>query len=61
MARHFAGSQIKAPDSSEQVSSLWAEYERVAETTRNFAMRRASEREQVYPVFRDLFRKEATK
>ena len=38
-------------------STLWAEYERVAEATGNFAMRRASEREQIYPVFRDLFRK----
>jgi len=40
------------------VSTLWAEYERVAEATRNFAMRRAAQREQIYPVFRGLFRKE---
>ena len=36
-----------------------AEYERLTESTRNFAMRRASEREQIYPVFRDLFKKES--
>jgi uncharacterized sporulation protein YeaH/YhbH (DUF444 family) len=59
-SRYFTYLELASPESSEQVSSLWAEYERVAETTRNFAMRRASERTQVYPVFRELFRKEAT-
>ena len=59
-SRYFTYLELASPDSSEQVSSLWAEYERVAETTRHFAMRRASEREHVDPVFRELFRKEAT-
>ena len=40
-------------------STLWAEYERLAQETRTFAMKRASGREQIYPVFRELFRKEA--
>ena len=43
---------------SEHSSALWAEYERVAEATTNFAMRRAAQRDQIYPVFRELFRKE---
>jgi uncharacterized sporulation protein YeaH/YhbH (DUF444 family) len=38
---------------------LWAEYERLSEPGGAFAMKRASGREQIYPVFRELFRKEA--
>ncbi|HET7096684.1 MAG TPA: DUF444 family protein, partial [Casimicrobiaceae bacterium] len=57
--RYYTYLELAAPSTSERSSTLWAEYERVAETTRNFAMRRASEREQIYPVFRDLFKKEA--
>ena len=40
-------------------SSLWTEYERVQVSTKHFAMRRASSRDEIYPVFRELFRKEA--
>jgi uncharacterized sporulation protein YeaH/YhbH (DUF444 family) len=57
--RYYTYLELAAPSTSERSSTLWAEYERVAETSRNFAMRRASEREQIYPVFRDLFKKEA--
>jgi uncharacterized protein len=38
---------------------LWAEYERVAEASGNFAMRHATRRDEIYPVFRELFRKES--
>jgi uncharacterized sporulation protein YeaH/YhbH (DUF444 family) len=31
----------------------------VAETHDNFAIRRATAREEIYPVFRELFRKES--
>ncbi|HTR59429.1 MAG TPA: YeaH/YhbH family protein [Casimicrobiaceae bacterium] len=49
------------PDTSDtRPSTLWAEYERVAEQTVTFAMRRAASRDQIYPVFRELFRKEAS-
>ena len=48
------------PDASDpRPSTLWAEYERLAQETKTFAMKRASGREQIYPVFRELFRKEA--
>jgi len=48
------------PDSSDtRPSTLWAEYERLAQEGSTFAMRRASAREQIYPVFRELFKKEA--
>ena len=56
--RYYAYLELSDTDGSERASSLWAEYERVAETTKNFAMRRAALREQIYPVFRELFRKE---
>jgi uncharacterized sporulation protein YeaH/YhbH (DUF444 family) len=48
------------PDHTEsRPSTLWAEYERLAEAGGTFAMRRASSREQIYPVFRELFKKES--
>jgi uncharacterized sporulation protein YeaH/YhbH (DUF444 family) len=34
------------------------EYSRVTETNKHFAMRKATEASQIYPVFRDLFKKE---
>ena len=42
----------------EHATALWSEYGRVAEATPNFAMKRASQRSEIYPVFRELFRKE---
>ena len=57
--RYYTYLELVPPDSETRASTLWAEYERVAEETRTFAMRRASSREQIYPVFRELFRKEA--
>jgi uncharacterized sporulation protein YeaH/YhbH (DUF444 family) len=56
--RYYTYLELAAPDATDSTSSLWAEYERVAEATANFAMRRATRREQIYPVFRDLFRKD---
>jgi uncharacterized sporulation protein YeaH/YhbH (DUF444 family) len=48
------------PDADDaRPSTLWAEYERLAQEGGTFAMRRASSREQIYPVFRELFRKES--
>jgi len=57
--RYYTYLELAAPSREEHASTLWAEYARVAEATGNFAMRRATEREQIYPVFRDLFRKAA--
>ncbi len=60
LARYFA--YIEIPDNwqDEHNSSLWAEYEQVAQASPNFAMRCVSSRDEIYPVFRELFRKEAT-
>ena len=40
--------------------SLWQEYERVAESHRNFAMQQIEAPQDIYPVFRELFRKRVT-
>ncbi len=56
--RYFA--YIEVPDSPEsRKSSLWAEYEQ--ESASHFAMRRIHERSQIFPVFHELFKKEASK
>ncbi len=57
--RYFA--YIEIPDSADsRTSNLWPEYEEVAHDHPNFAMKRVSTREEIYPVFRELFKKEAT-
>jgi uncharacterized sporulation protein YeaH/YhbH (DUF444 family) len=40
--------------------SLWHEYEKVAESYRNFAMQQIETPQDIYPVFRELFRKRLT-
>jgi uncharacterized protein len=57
--RYYTYLELAAGDPQDYTSTLWAEYERVAEVAGNFAMRRANRREQIYPVFRELFRKES--
>jgi uncharacterized sporulation protein YeaH/YhbH (DUF444 family) len=56
--RYYAYLELADVRSGDHASALWAEYERVAEATTNLAMKRASQRDQIYPVFRELFRKE---
>jgi uncharacterized sporulation protein YeaH/YhbH (DUF444 family) len=56
--RYYAYLELADPRASDHPSSLWAEYERVAEAAGNLAMKRASQQDQIYPVFRELFRKE---
>jgi uncharacterized sporulation protein YeaH/YhbH (DUF444 family) len=57
--RYYTYLELAGPGDSDRPSSLWSEYERLSEPGGTFAMRRASERSQIYPVFRELFRKEA--
>ena len=57
--RYYAYLELSDPRGGEHPSALWTEYARVAEATGNLAMRRASQRDQIYPVFRELFRKES--
>jgi uncharacterized sporulation protein YeaH/YhbH (DUF444 family) len=57
--RYYTYLELSSPSMSERPSALWTEYERLSEPGGTFAMRRASARDQIYPVFRELFRKEA--
>jgi hypothetical protein len=54
--QYFAYVEI-TPDAHQ---SLWAEYQRVAEAYGNFAMRQIDDPADIYPVFRELFRKRIT-
>ena len=38
--------------------NLWEEYAQLAEGHQNFAMRKVADAQDIYPVFRDLFKKE---
>jgi uncharacterized protein len=51
--RYFAYVQV-----AEEEQNLWEEYSRLASSHKQFAMRKAVEASQIYPVFRDLFKKE---
>ncbi len=52
LCRYFAYVQV-----AEEEQNLWEEYTQLVGTHRHFAMRKATEPSQIYPVFRDLFKK----
>ncbi|MDT9001602.1 YeaH/YhbH family protein [Paucibacter sp. APW11] len=56
LCRYFAYVQV-----AEQEQNLWEEYAKLADEEPRFAMRKAIEVSQIYPVFRDLFKKEGAK
>jgi len=53
LCRYFAYVQV-----AEQEQNLWEEYGKLVDEGYPFAMRKAVEVAQIYPVFRDLFKKE---
>ena len=53
VCRYFAYVQV-----AEEEQNLWEEYSRVQQTHPAFAMRKVTQASQIYPVFRDLFKKE---
>jgi uncharacterized sporulation protein YeaH/YhbH (DUF444 family) len=53
LVRYFAYVQV-----AEEEQNLWEEYSHLLEAHPHFAMRKATEVGQIYPVFRDLFKKE---
>ena len=60
MAHNFFRVEARIFDNApERPSALWMEYQVIAAGARNFAMRRASQRDEIYPVFHELFRKES--
>ncbi len=56
LVRYFAYVQV-----AEEEQNLWQEYTQIAEIHKHFAMRKAVEAAQIYPVFRDLFKKAGAK
>ena len=53
LVRYFAYVQV-----AEEEQSLWLEYQRLQDECAHFAMRKVSSADKIYPVFRDLFKKE---
>ena len=53
LVRYFAYVQV-----AEEEQNLWTEYAQLLEEHSHFAMRKATDPSQIYPVFRDLFKKE---
>ena len=56
LVRYFAYVQV-----AEEEQNLWDEYTQLLDANRHFAMRKATQASQIYPVFRDLFKKEGAK
>ncbi len=56
LVRYFAYVQV-----AEEEQNLWDEYTHLLDAHSHFAMRKATEASQIYPVFRDLFKKEGAK
>jgi len=52
LVRYFAYVQVADPE-----QNLWQEYAQLLQSRRNFAMRKVAAPEDIYPVFRDLFKK----
>jgi uncharacterized sporulation protein YeaH/YhbH (DUF444 family) len=55
LCRYYAYVQV-----AEEEQNLWDEYSQLLQVNRHFAMRKAVEASQIYPVFRDLFKKEGS-
>ncbi len=53
LVRYYAYVQV-----AEEEQNLWEEYTQLLQTQAHFAMRKATSADQIYPVFRDLFKKE---
>ena len=53
VCRYFAYVQV-----AEEEQNLWEEYSRLQQTHPAFAMRKVTQASQIYPVFRELFKKE---
>jgi uncharacterized protein len=56
LCRYYAYVQV-----AEEEQNLWEEYTQLVDGHRHFAMRKATSADQIYPVFRDLFKKEGAK
>jgi uncharacterized protein len=55
LCRYYAYVQV-----AEEEQNLWTEYSALLDTQAHFAMRKAVQAGEIYPVFRDLFKREGT-
>lgn len=55
LCRYFAYVQV-----AEEEQNLWDEYSALSAESKTFAIRKVTEASQIYPVFRELFKKEGT-
>ncbi len=53
LVRYYAYVQV-----ADAEQNLWEEYVQLADAHKNFAMRKVADAQDIYPVFRDLFKKE---
>jgi uncharacterized sporulation protein YeaH/YhbH (DUF444 family) len=53
LVRYYAYVQV-----AEAEQNMWEEYTQLLESHKNFAMRKVSDAQEIYPVFRELFKKE---
>ncbi|MGO4389880.1 YeaH/YhbH family protein [Variovorax sp. M-6] len=53
LVRYYAYVQV-----AEAEQNMWEEYSQLIDAHKNFAMRKVSDAQDIYPVFRDLFKKE---
>jgi uncharacterized sporulation protein YeaH/YhbH (DUF444 family) len=56
--QYFAYIEVKDEGRGEQLTDLWRNYEQMVKAGAPIAMKKVSERSQIYPVFRDLFARE---
>ena len=54
LVRYFAYVQVADPE-----QNLWQEYAQLQGVRANFAMRKTADAQAIYPVFRDLFKRQA--
>ena len=55
LVRYYAYVQV-----AEAEQNLWQEYSQLEGVRPNFAMRKVTQVQDIFPVFRDLFKKEGT-
>jgi uncharacterized sporulation protein YeaH/YhbH (DUF444 family) len=53
LVRYYAYVQV-----ADAEQNMWEEYSQLVGTHKNFAMRKVADAQDIYPVFRDLFKKE---
>ena len=60
ICQYFAYIEVRNEGSREQVTDLWRTYDQLIKSGQRIAMRKVSERGQIFPVFRELFAREKT-